>query len=96
MLRTCDVHDAARRSFDDVELEDGSRSRFFERLSRIYEVSIELGALVCRHVETKIDVSLFDDDDLMMDGPRPLFILCDRKQKRAQDVSVFPSPRSST
>jgi hypothetical protein len=83
VLRTCDVHDAARGSFDD----DGCRSRFSERLSRIYEVPVKLGVPVCRHVEMKMDdVSLFDESmhEMMMDGPRPLFILCDRKQKRAK------------
>jgi hypothetical protein len=39
--------DAARGSFDDVELEDGYRSQSFERLYRIYEVSVKLGVLVC-------------------------------------------------
>jgi hypothetical protein len=43
--------DAAGGFFDDVELKAGSRSRCSERLFRIYEVSVEVRALVCRDVE---------------------------------------------
>lgn len=43
--------DAARGSFDNVELEDGCRSQSSERLYRIYEVSVDLVDLACRYVD---------------------------------------------